>query len=82
MSPRKQNPSDPTDERTSEHSTQVAGGLGGGQGGPEKASEREVDDVLNRSEEERYKTPRRYETEATENTGHTGSGRSGTTDQR
>ena len=58
---RKQNPSDPTDERTSEHSTQVASGLGGGQGGPEKAGERDVDDVLNRSAEERYETPRRYE---------------------
>jgi hypothetical protein len=61
MSPRKQNPSDPTDERTAEGSTQVAGGLGGGQGGPERAGEREVDDVLNRSTEERYDTPRRYE---------------------
>ena len=61
MSGRKQNPSDPTDERTSEHSTQVAGGLGGGQGGPEKASEAESDDVLNRSAEERYRTPRQYE---------------------
>lgn len=61
MSPRKQNPSDPTDERTSEHSTQAAAGLGGGQGGPERASEPEADDVLNRSVEERYRTPRRYE---------------------
>ncbi len=72
MSPRKRNPFDPTDEGTSAHSAQVASGLGGGQGGPEKADEREVDDVLNRSEEDRYETPRRYEaTDSGENTGNT-----------
>jgi hypothetical protein len=61
MTARKSNPSDPTAERTGEASTQEAGGLGRGARGPELPDEREVDDVLNRSEEERYETPRRYE---------------------
>ena len=59
--PRKQNQSDPTAERTAEQSTQTAGGLGGGRGTPETPPEREGEDVLNRSREERYDTPRRYE---------------------
>lgn len=63
MTLRKQNPSDPTDDKTSEQPTQVASGLGGGQGGPEKPTQREADDVLNRNAGERYDTPRRYEKE-------------------
>ena len=58
---RRTNPSDPTAERTSEQSTQTASGLSGGRGGPEVASERQADEVLDRSAEERYDTPRRYE---------------------
>jgi hypothetical protein len=66
-------PADPTAERTADQSTQENSGLHGGiQGvrpgpGPEVARElegaREEDeeDVLNRSAEERYETPRRYE---------------------
>jgi hypothetical protein len=33
----------------------------GGQGGPERPTQREADDVLNRSAGERYDTPRRYD---------------------
>lgn len=57
----------PTEERTSEQSTQEAGGLhedlkGFKPGpGPELAREADVDDVLNRNVEKRYETPRRYE---------------------
>ena len=35
--------------------------LGVGQGGPERPTQREADDVLNRSAGERYDTPRRYD---------------------
>jgi hypothetical protein len=57
----------PSDERTADQSTQEAGGLhealrGVRPGpGPELAHEADADDVLNRNEEERYETPRRYE---------------------
>lgn len=37
-----------------------AGGLSG-RGGPELPSEYQADEVLNRSAEERYDTPRKYE---------------------
>ena len=40
-----------------------AAGLSGGRGGPEVPSEHQADEVLNRSAEERYDTPRRYEEE-------------------
>ena len=54
----------PAEERTAEQSTQEAGGLHAGLSGvrpgpgPELAHEVEADDVLNRSAEERYDTPR------------------------
>ena len=57
----------PAEERTAEQSTQEAGGLHEGLSGvrpgpgPELARERDADDLLNRSVEERYDTPRRYE---------------------
>jgi hypothetical protein len=66
-------PADPTAERTADQSTQENSGLHGGlQGvrpgpGPELAHESAVsteddsEDVLNRSAERRYETPRRYE---------------------
>jgi hypothetical protein len=59
----------PTEEDTAEQTTQEAGGLhqdlrGVRPGpGPELARQDEADDVLNRSAEERYDTPRRYENE-------------------
>jgi hypothetical protein len=59
----------PTAERTADQSTQENGGLhdplqGVRPGpGPELAQEREADDVLNRDAEERYQTPRRYESD-------------------
>ena len=56
---RRANQSDPTAERTAEQSTQTAGGLGGGRQRPGA----DADDMLNRSTEERYDTPRRYEEE-------------------
>lgn len=62
MSPRKQNPSDPTDERTAEQSTQSASGLSGGRN-PQPPSQGEGEDVLNRNAQERYDTPRQYEEE-------------------
>lgn len=58
--PRRTNPSDPTAERTADQSTQSAGGLGTVRPGP---GPEVADDVLNRSEQQRYGTPRRYETE-------------------
>jgi hypothetical protein len=60
----------PADEATAEQSTQEAGGLHEGlQGvrpgpGPELARERDAEDVLNRSAEDRYATPRRYDNDA------------------
>lgn len=57
----------PTEERTADQSTQDAGGLHKDSGGlrpgpgPELARERDADDVLNRSVEERYDTPRNYD---------------------
>ncbi|HJR59786.1 MAG TPA: hypothetical protein VJ813_10320 [Vicinamibacterales bacterium] len=60
-------PADPTSERTADQSTQENSGLHEGiQGvrpgpGPELAREEDSDDVLNRSVEQRYETPRRYE---------------------
>ena len=62
----------PAEEHTAEQSTQEAGGLheplrGVRPGpGPELAHEVEADDVLNRSAEERYDTPRRYENDEEE----------------
>jgi hypothetical protein len=59
----------PADERTSDQSTQESGGLHGGLRGvrpgpgPELANERDAEDVLDRSAEERYDTPRRYESD-------------------
>ena len=57
----------PAEERTSDQSTQEAGGLHGGSkrsgGGPELAYESDADNVLERSAKERYRTPRRYETD-------------------
>lgn len=59
---RRANQSDPTAERTAgDQPSQTASGLSSGRPGPEVASEREADDLLNRSSEERYDTPRRYE---------------------
>ena len=68
MSPRKQNPSDPTAERTADQSTQTAGGLGGGRDRAEQnaGGERNSEDLLNRNRGERYDTPRRYEEEGNE----------------
>ena len=60
----------PSEEATAEQSTQEAGGLhealkGVRPGpGPELARERDAEDVLNRSAEDRYATPRRYENDA------------------
>ena len=57
----------PAEERTAEQSSQEAGGLHHGLRdvrpgpGPELAHEVEADDVLDRSAEERYDTPRQYE---------------------
>lgn len=62
----------PAEERTSDGSTQEAGGLheslrGVRPGpGPELARESNADDVLSRSAEERYQTPRRYDEEEAE----------------
>ena len=59
----------PADERTADQSTQKSSGLHGRPGGvrpgpgPELADERDADDVLDRSAEARYETPRRYENE-------------------
>ena len=58
---RRSNPSDPTAERTAEESRETAAGSSGGRGGPEVASEHQADEVLDRSAEERYDTPRKYE---------------------
>ena len=46
----------PADERTADQSTQSAGGLGTPPAGPETG-----EDVLNRNEQGRYRTPRQYE---------------------
>jgi hypothetical protein len=57
----------PTEERTSDRSTHGASGLsddleGVRPGpGPELAHEEDADEVIDRSAEERYDTPRRYE---------------------
>ena len=57
----------PSEENTSDQSTQEAGGLHGGLRGvrpgpgPELARESDADDVLNRNDEGRYETPRRYD---------------------
>lgn len=57
----------PAEERTSDQSTQEAGGLHDAArgvrtgAGPEVAHESDVDQVLERSARERYRTPRRYE---------------------
>ena len=57
----------PAEERASDQSTQEAGGLHGSLGGvrpgpgPELAHESDADDVLSRSAEERYETPRKYD---------------------
>ena len=55
-------------KRTAEQSTEAGGVHEGLRGvrpgpGPELAHEHDADDVLNRSAEERYDTPRRYESE-------------------
>jgi hypothetical protein len=71
------NPHDPTAERTADQSTQTAGGLHQPQKthrrhpedlgdetprqGPEVAEESDVEDVLNRNDEDLYETPRRYD---------------------
>ena len=57
----------PTEQRTSDQSTQEAGGLHGSLRGvrpgpgPELAREADADDVLSRNEEKRYETPRKYD---------------------
>lgn len=57
----------PAEERTSDQSTQEAGGLHGAAtdvrsgGGPEVADEGDVDHVLARSAKGRYRTRRQYE---------------------
>jgi len=62
-------PADPTAERTADQSTQENSGLHGGLSdvrpgpGPELAREADAEDVLNRSAEDRYETPRRYESD-------------------
>ena len=64
---RRNPPHDPTAERTADQSTQTAGGLHKGVEavttgrGPEVAHEDEAEDVLNRSDEDLYATPRRYD---------------------
>ena len=50
----------PSDERTSDQSTQSASGLGTVRPGP---GAEVAEDVLNRDEEGRYETPRQYEEE-------------------
>lgn len=58
---------DPTAERTTDQSTQENSGLHGSLGdvrpgpGPELARDQAADDVLRRSAEERYDTPRRHD---------------------
>jgi len=65
--PRRTPPADPTAEGTADQSTQQNSGLHGGlEGvrpgpGPELAQEEDAEDVLNRDDERRYDTPRRYE---------------------
>ena len=65
--PRRTPPADPTAERTADQSTQENAGLQGGLQdvrpgpGPELAHDDDAEDVLNRSVEERYQTPRHYE---------------------
>ena len=65
---------DPTAERTAEQSTQENSGIHGGLQdvrpgpGPELAREADAEDVLNRSADERYETPRQYELENTDPT--------------
>lgn len=57
----------PAEERTSDQSTQEAGGLHGSLRGvrsgpgPELAREADADDVLSRNEKGRYHTPRKYD---------------------
>lgn len=69
---RKLNPHEPTAERTADQSTQTAGGLhqnveGVPSGpGPELPREGEAEDVLNRSDEDLYETPRRHDTDDTD----------------
>lgn len=53
----------PADERTADQSTQSASGLGAFRPGP---GPEVADDVLNRNDEERYETPRRDETDESE----------------
>jgi hypothetical protein len=59
----------PAEERTSDQSTQEAGGLHRrpagvrSGGGPELAHEKDADSVLERSAKQRYRTPRRYESD-------------------
>ncbi len=48
----------PADERTADQSTQSASGLGTARPGPGPEI---AEDVLNRNEQGRYKTPRQYE---------------------
>ena len=60
----------PSEESTDEQSTQEAGGLHEGLKGvppgpgPELARDGDAEDVLNRSAEDRYATPRRYDNDA------------------
>ena len=54
----------PADERTADQTTQSAGGLGTAPPKPEREG---AEDVFNRNEEARYRTPRQYE--ADEDTG-------------
>jgi len=59
----------PAEELTADQSTQEDGGLRDrangvrSGGGPEVAHENDADTVLERSARERYRTPRRYETD-------------------
>ena len=66
---RRTNPADPTSERTADQSTQTASGLTGGRpvgDGRERARMQEQDDrddeeIIPRTREERGTTPRKYE---------------------
>ena len=58
---------DPTSERTADQSTQTSGGLQGAgeetssSTGSDPTRDHDTEDVLNRSSEDRYETPRRYD---------------------
>ena len=57
---RRANQSDPTAEGSADQSTQLASGLGLVRPGP---GPEVAEELLNRNDEGRYDTPRRYETE-------------------